>query len=101
MPSFAEVLAADRRLVILRILVEEAPGYTANVSILHGAMGTVGHRCTRDQVEGDAAWLAEAGLVTLEHLAIGVTTVTASQRGVDVATGRTVHPGVKRPAPGP
>lgn len=96
--DFAQTLTEDRRLVILRLLAQ-APSYTANLSILHSALASVGHRCSRDVVAGELAWLSEQGLMETEEID-GIVIATAMQRGVDVAEGRTKHPGVKRPAPG-
>ncbi|WP_298438022.1 ArsR family transcriptional regulator [Geobacter sp.] len=95
--SFRELVIADIRLVILRAL-EQDLGYSHNESILHSVLEKFGHKCSRDQVRTELAWLQEQGLVTLETVAdIFVATIT--QRGADVATGRTVVPGVKRPNP--
>lgn len=96
--DFAQTLTEDRRLVILRLLAQ-APSYTANLSILHSAMSSIGHRCSRDQVAGDLAWLTEQGLLETETID-GIVIATATQRGVDVAEARVTHPGVKRPSPG-
>jgi len=50
-------------------------------------------------VRTDLAWLAEQGL--LQTATTGdVTMATLLTRGVDVAAGRAVVPGVKRPLPG-
>lgn len=101
--SYAEHLAEDRRLVLLRLL-EQIPGYTANASVLQSGIARIGHHVSRDQVRTDLAWLEEQGLVSLEHLAqlgtSGVTVATLSERGADAARGRAAVPGVKRPAPG-
>lgn len=96
--SFAELLTEDRRLSLLRLLAE-APGTEANTYVLTTGLRAVGHGCSGDQVETDAAWLAEQGLVSLEDLG-KVRVVHLTQRGEDVAAGRAVVPGVKRPVPG-
>jgi len=95
--SYQEILDEDRRLVILRFLAEG--GYSLNTSVLHSALESFGHRVSRDRVKGDAAWLAEQGLVTLDDVG-PVTVLTVKERGLDVAAGRIVAPGVKRPGPG-
>ena len=95
--SFADDLAQDRRLCLLRVLAQ-APGYSANGSILHAAIRRFGHQVSRDQVRTDLAWLKEQGLVELEDLdSLAVATLT--QRGLDAAAGRATVPGVKKPAP--
>jgi len=97
--NFGDVLAEDRRLVILRLL-DQAPGYSANDSILCSALDGFGHRCSRDQVRTDLAWLAEQQLLTVEQVGAGkVHVATLTGRGGDVANGRANVPGVKRPSP--
>ncbi len=97
--SFAEHLAEERRLVILRLL-DQMPEYTANDSVLSTGLGDVGLRCTRDQVRTDLAWLEEQGLVTIERMIEGrVLVATLTARGSDVQAGRAAQPGVKRPSP--
>lgn len=95
--SFAETLREDRRLVILRFL-SEAPDYRLNTAVLRTALIAYGHSVTRDQVDTDAAWLSEQGLLSLEEVG-PVRVATLCGRGLDVAEGRAVVPGVKRPAP--
>lgn len=95
--SFKNLLTEDRRLVLLRFL-DEAPGRELNTSVLHTALDAYGHAVSRDQVETDAAWLAEQGLITLE--VVGPVRVAAlTGRGADVVACRAVVPGVKRPGP--
>lgn len=96
--SFAILLAEDRRLCLLRLLTQ-APAASANTYVLRSALQAVGHACSGDQVESDAAWLAEQGLVTVEDLG-KVRVVHLTARGDDVAAGRALVPGVKRPVPG-
>ena len=97
--NFNERLARDRRLVILRLL-GEAPGYSANSSILHGLLGDFGHRVSRDNTATDIDWLAEQGLVEVEELAApGLRIVTLTKRGQDVAEGNAQVTGVARPSP--
>lgn len=97
--KYRDHLEQDRRLVILRVLVE-SPGYRANDSVIHTALEAYGHSVSRDQARTDIAWLAEQGLISTEEIGDGVTVATLSQRGEDVAAGRAVAPGVKKPAPG-
>lgn len=96
--DYAEHERQHRRLTVLRIL-GEAPGYSANESLLHQMVEQFGFRASRDQVRGDLTWLAEQGLVTTEETA-GLLIATITQRGGDVAAGRSSVPGVKRPSPG-
>ena len=93
--SFNELLAQDRRLVILRFLNEDADR-TLNTSILQDALDQIGHGCSRDCVETECAWLAEQGLVSVDRVG-PVTVVRLTGRGQDVAEGKATNPGVKRP----
>lgn len=101
--SYAEMVTADRRLALLRIL-KEAPGYSANDSVLHTALESIGHKASRDTVRADMTWLDEQELVRLESMPVPggreILVAAMRERGLDVATGRARHPGVKTPAPG-
>ena len=96
--TFAQLQAENRRCAFLRFLADD-PDYSLNTSVLQTALAAIGHGVSRDQIETDAAWLEEQGLVAREDLG-GIVVVTLTQRGADVAAGRTVVPGVKRPGPG-
>jgi len=97
MNAWNEHLARHRRLGILRIL-NEAPGYAANESLLHEAVLQLGVTSTRDQVRSELTWLAEQGLVKTATIG-DLMTATITQRGSDIAQGLTEHPGVRRPSP--
>lgn len=97
MNDYTETLSRHRRLAILRYL-EEAPDYSANSSILSDVLRGLGVTSTHDQVLGDLTWLKEQGLAMFEDLgALAIATITP--RGVEVATGTALHPGVQRPRP--
>lgn len=89
-------VSEHRRLAILRHL-EASSQYTSNASILVDVVRGVGIATTEDQMTGTLSWLAEAELIEMvDHGHIVVATATA--RGVEVATGAAVHPGVKKPS---
>lgn len=95
--EFQRKRAEDRRLVILRFLAEE-PDYRLNTSLLQSLLDAIGHAESRDVINADAAWLRDMGLVlmeTLQHIVV----LTLTERGKDVAQGRSVVPGIKRPSP--
>lgn len=96
--NYEEVLTQDRRLVLLKAL-EGAAAYRANAYLLRTFCDHFGHTVSSDRIEQDVAWLHEQGLVKRE-VSDGVTIATLTPRGLDVAQGRTVVPGVKKPAPG-
>ncbi|MGE4302460.1 MAG: hypothetical protein AB7E24_00330 [Novosphingobium sp.] len=99
--SFAQDLAKVQdghiRLAMLRLL-SDLPGYCANDSVLHQAVNAMGLSCTRDQVRGHLTWLAEQRLVTVVE-ASQLTVATLTERGGEVAAGRSVIDGVQRPSP--
>lgn len=93
--SYQDLVAQDRRLSML-LLLEASPGGVGNEALLHAALPDFGHTPSGDQVRGDLAWLAEQGLVTTRDTH-GLMVATLTARGQDVAQGRAVVPGVKRP----
>lgn len=95
---FEQFAEEDRRLVILRHLAEDQD-YTVNSSILQKALEVWGHNVSRDRLHADIAWLKEQGLLTYEEVS-SVYVAKITQRGLDVAQGRSSVPGVKRPGPG-
>lgn len=93
--KYAQTLSEDRRLVILRVL-SEMPAYKANSSVIYSLLSNWGHSPSRDQVKNDLRWLEEQELVQVEEVAT-VFLATLTERGQDVAQGRAVVHGVKRP----
>src|SRR3990167_3678355 len=96
--DFAAHLAEDRRLVILRVLLESA-AYTANEFLLHSMVERLGHVVSTDRIHTDLAWLHEQGLISVDDVA-GVRIARLLARGEDAARGRATGPGVKRPRGG-
>lgn len=96
--NFADLETEDRRLVTLRLLAE-SNAYAVNIYLLQTALGQMGHSVSLDRLHTDIDWLEEQGLATTSGVA-GVTIITLTQRGLDVAEGRAHCTGVKRPAPG-
>lgn len=96
--DFSAVHDGHMRLAILRLL-DEQPGYCANDSVLHDAVNAVGLTATRAQIRGHIEWLQEQRLVTYQAAGSGLLVVTLSERGSDVAKGRSVVAGVQRPSP--
>jgi hypothetical protein len=98
MSTFADLVAEDRRLAILRFLASDAD-FSLNDSILQTALGSIGHGVSRDVVRTDLSWLAEQGLVKVDTVLETVHVAHLTARGGEVAAGRAVVPGVKRPSP--
>lgn len=95
--NYAQMVQQDRRLVILRIL-SESDQYSTNEHLLKMAMHMFGHNVGTDLARTELAWLKEQGLVSVDEIG-GVQIPKLTGRGLDVAQGSTVVPGVKRPAP--
>lgn len=97
MTDYTERLRREARIVILQLL-EEAPRYTSNVPMLRALLDDYGIVFSTDQVRGEAAWLAEQGMASIEeHGSLAV--LTATMRGLEVARGIVNHPGIARPQP--
>ncbi|PZW46855.1 hypothetical protein C8P66_108134 [Humitalea rosea] len=101
MTSLAEILAQDRRCVVLRALQEDHD-YSLNEDTLRSVLASFGHGVIkRDLIRADLAWLEEQRLLRVEKLAaasgeLWIATLTAD--GAAVAQGAP-HPGVARPQP--
>jgi len=96
--SYEQHIAEDRRLVILRSLLE-ADGYDQNSSIIQTVLEMYGHQPSRDLLHNELNWLAEQGLITTRKIH-SVVVAKLTPRGSDAATGRIKIDGVKRPGPG-
>lgn len=96
--TFAQLQAEYRRAILLRFLSEDAD-YAMDTGLLKSALKSVGHGVPLRQVNEDAAWLEERGLAACEPLESALL-VRITRRGLDVACGDEIVPGVKRPGPG-
>ena len=95
--GFPEMVAKDRRLVILKILAE-SDQYSTNEHLLKAGLHGFGHNVGTDLLHTELAWLQEQRLVQIDEIG-GVQIPKLTGRGLDVSTGATVVPGVKRPEP--
>lgn len=96
--DYQEHIAADRRLVILKLL-EESSGYLCNEYLLRQMLEAFGHTPSQNMLRDDFVWLDMQGLVTVSETG-GLFLAKLTARGLDVADGREVVDGVKRPSPG-
>ncbi len=96
--SYQDFVMENRRLALLRFLAGDAD-YAMNDSVMQAALASIGHGASRDVVKGDFAWLAEQGLVSVEVVMDKIHVAKINARGVDVACGRALVPGVSRPGP--
>ncbi len=97
--NFNQMNDAHVRLAILRLL-NGAANYTANDSVLTQAVQGLGLVCTRDQMRGHLGWLEEQRALALLHPTEGLIVATITERGCDLAAGRSSIPGIQRPSPG-
>jgi len=97
MSDFSSFLAEDRRGVILRVLDSVT---SANDGVIQVTLEEIGHVVSLDVVRSDMHWLYEQGLVTVNVILGRVHVATITERGVDVARGRAVVPGIKPPPRG-
>lgn len=95
--SFANALKEEMRLVMLRLL-NELPSYRGNSSTLHSGLDRYGLSFSRDQVKTELYWLKDQDCISIELDEPSVVVVKLTERGQDIATGRTTVPGIKRPS---
>ena len=95
--EYRQLITENQRLAVLKFLKDDGD-YTLNTSILQDGLTAIGLDISRDKLETEVNWLKEQGLVEIEHYC-SVTVVKLTGRGLDVAEGRAIVPGVKRPRP--
>jgi DNA-binding transcriptional ArsR family regulator len=92
--SFNRRVTERRRLDIL-LLLAESPEYETSQMMIYQALPVAS---SADAISADLAWLEEQGLVTLHNVS-SITLARITQRGLDVAQGRSRCPGVAKPLP--
>lgn len=95
--SYAKEVSRHRRLTILRFL-SDSPEYTSNAALLQSVCAEFGIASTRDQIKTEILWLEQNGFVTSQDNADFIV-ATATQSGLEIASGLTKHPGIIRPRP--
>lgn len=95
--SFQSLRAAQIRRVVLDTLKQD-PAYTVNEAILRAILKDFGFAVAQDLLRTELAWLAEQGLITTSDQG-GIVVAKITNRGLDLANGCTVNPGVARPEP--
>jgi hypothetical protein len=96
--SYASTLAEHRRIAILKILLET--GGQANESILKDALAELGlgAMLTRQAVRDDISFLETVGAVRLTWYEDKLVVPHITERGQDIAEGREIVAGIKRPS---
>lgn len=100
MEGYAEIMAADRRLAILRLLVDA--GGESGESALEKGLHMLGHRARidRDKVRADLRDLEDKGCLVVEFYQEKIMIAAITRRGVSAAEGKTQIEGIARPAIG-
>lgn len=99
MSVLTDLMVEDRRFLVLR-LCAEVPDLSLDTPLLAAAISQLTYACSIDQAETAAGWLQEQGLVDLRKMPGGNSLVTLTDRGVDIANGRAIVSGVRRPRRG-
>ena len=95
--SYRDILASERRLLILQGLAE-AEGYALRETVLGKLLEAQGEHVGHVRLRGHLEWLRDALLIELDQ--DGDTWLARiTRRGLDVAAGRTRVAGVARPLP--
>lgn len=95
MTEFADFVWEERRLLILQLLDSQVDGSAGDRTLVQG-LRAMGHEVTLDQVQTHLAWLSEQRIVNLIKLNGGLLSASITQRGSDLAKGRSSVPGVLR-----
>lgn len=98
MSKVNEVITADRRLVILRLLVEYRG--SLNSSALEAGLREYHKYIDRAMVRDDLRWMELRGLVSLEDLGRDVLDAAVTPKGERTAKGAEWVEGVARPSKG-
>lgn len=98
MRAYSGRVAEERRLVMLTILAD-MPERRLNLGTLYNELDALAVPCTLADLRADSEWLASQRLVERDEPAKGVTVLTLTGDGLEVARGKRVHPGVMRPSP--
>lgn len=98
--SFRDHIAADRRLCILRLLVDD--GGHANESVVETVLEQLGHRAglERAVVRQYLRDLEQVGCITIDYYRDKIMVASITERGVKVARGQVAVDGVKQPSLG-
>ena len=93
----ARVLDGHVRLAILRLLAGQPLGNASDV-VLYEALNAMEFTVSRDAIRAHIFWLGAQGLVQVLDLrtSTGLVGATLSEKGNDVAMGRTFVAGVQR-----
>lgn len=87
----------DRRHQMLYLLSKE-PDYSMNDSLMQKALEMIGHGVGPDLILADLAWLEDQDYISLSKVG-SFTVAKINRRGISVAKGHSIVPGVSRTLP--
>ena len=81
------------------LFLMKSGAYKSNDGLIYSLLELIGHCVSWDALAKDYSWLEEQHLVKLEKTEFGIVAITLTRTGGDVAMGRQILPGVRRPYP--
>ena len=95
--SYKETIAKEQRLLILQALQQDTD-YRVNDIMLQAWLEEMGMNPSMDKLHTEMQWLEEQDMLTIEHIkTMQIATIT--QRGLDLASGKSRNQGVARIKP--
>ena len=95
--SYQTIIAKEQRLLILQALQQDTD-YRVNDIMLQAWLEEMGMDTSMDKLHTEMQWLEEQGMLTIEHIkSMQIATIT--QRGLDLANGKSRNQGVARIKP--
>ena len=96
--STLEALHEEHRLLAVLRALWRSPGYTSSILLLRDRLAALGLSSSLDVMRADLQRLMETGLCNV-NTGDDACRVTLTERGMDVAEGRTEVDGIRRPGP--
>lgn len=95
--DLAAVMAAQIRVTVLQLLAGQHGG-SANDAVLYEAVNAMDLRCSRDEMREHLFWMAGQNMLSVLDMRLrsGLVVATLTERGADVAAGRSFIAGVAR-----
>lgn len=95
--SYKTTIAKEQRRLILQAL-EQDTDYRVNDIMLQAWLEEFSMDISIDKLHTELQWLEEQGLISLEQIKT-MQIATLTQRGLDLAQGKSQNPNVARPRP--
>lgn len=85
--EYRQLITENQRLAVLKFLKDDGD-YTLNTSILQDGLTAIGQDISRDKLETEVNWLAEQGLVEIEHYCSVTVCYSGQADGARIRRGR-------------